>query len=88
MTRLGDFLPFGRLFISGSFMKNTQLAQICVLLISKVKVTYVILTKRFGQHVGRFFKQTHLVTLGKSFGEKMAHFSAGGVFYGPGRPSR
>jgi hypothetical protein len=38
VTRFGDFSPLGRLFTLGSFIKNTQLAQICVLLISNVKL--------------------------------------------------
>jgi hypothetical protein len=33
---LGDFSPLGRLFTAASFLKNTQLAQICLPLISKV----------------------------------------------------
>jgi hypothetical protein len=45
VTRLGDFSPLGRFFTLDSFMKNTQLAQICVQLISKVKVMYYYLTK-------------------------------------------
>jgi hypothetical protein len=55
-------------------MKNTQLAQICVLLISKVKVTYVILTEKFWGTFWAIFRQTHLVTLGKSFGGKWRIF--------------
>jgi hypothetical protein len=41
VTRLGDFSPLGQLLTLGNFfMKIKQLAQVCALLISEVKIVY------------------------------------------------
>jgi hypothetical protein len=40
VTRLGEFSPFGRLFILGSSLKTTKVAQILRLPVSTVKVMF------------------------------------------------
>jgi hypothetical protein len=52
VSRLGDFSPLGRLFTLGSFMEKTQLAQMCVLIISDIKVRINFDEKRVALHFG------------------------------------
>jgi hypothetical protein len=52
VSRFGEFSPNGRYFALGKLMKITSLDY--ALILTKIWV---------GQHFGRFFSQTHLVTL-------------------------
>jgi hypothetical protein len=63
MTRLGEFLPKGRLFTLGIFIKITEVAQNCGLLFFFSLLDYtLILTKKVLATFWAIFSQTHLVT--------------------------
>jgi hypothetical protein len=55
VTRLGEFLPFVRLFSLGSFWEITEVAQIYGVLFPQVKLCINFDKKMFGLHFGRLF---------------------------------
>jgi hypothetical protein len=63
VTRLGEFLPIGWLFTLGGFLKITEVAQMHVLVVPNLSVTYLFWQKMGWATFWATFSQTHLVTL-------------------------
>jgi hypothetical protein len=60
---LGKYSPIGQLFSLGKFLKIKEVAQIIGLLFYTDKLMYLFSHEMVWLYLGRFFSQTHLVTL-------------------------
>jgi hypothetical protein len=64
VSGLGELSSIGRLFTSGSFLENySRSPHIWATLFLGTSYAIILTKNSFGPHFGRFFSQTHLVTL-------------------------